>query len=125
MKRWLTAGGIVFAALLGIGLYIDRVVLGPPLITIHNNSATTLHGIVLSGRGFSLAIPVISVRPEGESDLSLAFDESGRRVSKGDLAYIEASGGYRVYVEVGQEFNVTAKEPLAPLNLTNFLSSAR
>ena len=132
MKRWLAAGGIIFASLIGVGLYIDRVVLGPPLITIHNNSATTLHSVGVSGRGFSLAIPMIEpsmsttvrVRPAGESDLSLSFDASGKRVSKGDLAYIGASGGYRVYVEVDPEFDVTAKESLALQNLTKFFSSA-
>ena len=132
MKRWLAAGGIIFASLIGVGLYIDRVVLGPPLITIHNNSGTTLHSVVVSGRGFSLAIPMIEpststtvrVRPVGESDLFLSFDASGRQVSKGDLAYIEASGGYRVYVEVGPEFDVTAKGSLGLQNLTKFFSSA-
>jgi hypothetical protein len=93
-----------------------------PIITITNRSDAVLTDVVVSGSGFSEHIQslpagtskTLTVRPRGESGLRVSFDSRGRHVNVDDLAYIEASGGYRVAVNVQPDLKVEAKATLAP-----------
>jgi hypothetical protein len=92
-----------------------------PVITIRNDSPVILHNISLIGTGFTETIPSlqpgkvisVTVRPHGESGLEIQFDSPQGRITKGDLAYIEASGGYKVTITVNEKFEVISKSALA------------
>jgi hypothetical protein len=92
-----------------------------PVITIRNDSPVVLHNISLIGTGFTETIPSlepgkvisVTVRPRGESGLAMQFDSPQGRMTKGDLAYIEASGGYKVTITVNETFEVISKSELA------------
>jgi len=87
-----------------------------PVVTITNRSTNLLANVVVSGSGFSNRIDSIAagaecrftVRPPGESGLRVVFDAGGQRIDVDDLAYIEASGGYRVTVTVQPDMKVSA-----------------
>ena len=91
-----------------------------PVITITNRSATALTNIVVSGSGFSERIDRIAagaerrltVHPRGESGLRVVFEAGGQYINVDDLAYIEASGGYRVAVTVQPDLKVSASSGL-------------
>jgi hypothetical protein len=93
-----------------------------PVITITNRSDTVLTNVVVSGSGFSEHIEslapgrsrAVTVRPRGESGLRVSFDSHGRHVDVDNLAYLEASGGYRVAVNVQSDLTVDAKATLWP-----------
>ena len=94
-----------------------------PEITVHNNADVPLQNIMLSGSGFSVAVPdidagaakTVQVQPRGESGLRLAFDAHGRHIDVGDLAYIEA--GYNYVVDL------TVQPDLRSLRSRRFQSS--
>lgn len=87
-----------------------------PVITIANRAPVVLTNVVVSGSGFSHRVEsiapgaegTVTVKPRGESDLRIAFDAADRHVDVGDLAYIEASGGYRVAISVSPDLSVSA-----------------
>jgi hypothetical protein len=87
-----------------------------PVITVANRSTNTLANVVVSGSGFSHRIDSLAagaesrftVRPPGESGLRISFDAGDQRIDVDDLAYIEASGGYRVAVTVQSDLKVSA-----------------
>ena len=87
-----------------------------PVITVSNRSTNRLANVVVSGSGFSNRIDSLAagaqsrftVRPLGESGLRISFDAGGQRIDVDDLAYIEASGGYRVAVTVQPDLKVSA-----------------
>jgi hypothetical protein len=88
-----------------------------PIITVTNRSDAVLTDVVVSGLGFSEHIQglpagtskTLTVRPRGESWLRVSFDSRGRHVDVDDLAYIEASDGYRVAVNVQPDLKVRRK----------------
>jgi hypothetical protein len=91
-----------------------------PVVTITNHSPVALNNVVVSGSGFSERIESIAagaehrvtVRPRGESGLRVAFDAGSQHIDVDDLAYIEASGGYRVAVTVQSDLKVSASSDL-------------
>jgi hypothetical protein len=89
-----------------------------PVVTIKNQSSVTISNVAVSGSGFSNhidAIPAgsthrLTVNPNGESGLRLAFDAGTRHIDSGTQGYFEASGGYRVtaIVETNLSVNISA-----------------
>jgi hypothetical protein len=92
-----------------------------PVITIRNDSPVVINHISLIGTGFTETIPSlepgkvisVTVRPRGESGLEIQFDSPQGRITKGDLAYIEASGSYKVTITVNEKFEIISKSELA------------
>jgi hypothetical protein len=92
-----------------------------PVITIRNDSSVVIDNISLTGSGFTERIPSlkpgevisVTVRPRGESSLEIQFDSPQGHVTKGNLAYIEASGGYKVTITVNERLEVISKSELA------------
>src|SRR5215470_629064 len=109
-KRWLL-GAVVALALLR-ALYVGYF--GPPVITIVNDSAGEVAGVVLRGDDFVEAVGSIrpgrskgvGVRPLGESGLEIVFSAQGKEVKQDDLAYIEAGGGYCVTLTIDAQLKV-------------------
>jgi hypothetical protein len=91
-----------------------------PVITITNRSDAVLTNLKVSGSGFSEHVEsiapatsrAITVRPRGESGLRVSFDSRGRHVDVDDLAYLEASGGYRVALTVQPDLKIEATATL-------------
>ncbi len=109
-KLWLL---IILLALLFLrALYVAW--LGPPVITIANESAGEVTGVVLRGEDFEKAVGSIGpggskavvVRPPNESGLDLRFVASGKEYVRYDLAYIEAQGGYCTTFTIDDQLKV-------------------
>jgi hypothetical protein len=90
---------------------------GAPAITVHNGSSATISNVSLKGNGFAETIESlkpgssvsITVHPKGESDLAIQFDTPEGKKGKDGLAYFEASGGYRIIIEINDRFEIKAK----------------
>jgi hypothetical protein len=88
-----------------------------PEISVFNGSSVTISGISLKGNGFFETIRSlepggtvsIAVYPKGETTLAIQFDTPEGKKQKSDFAYFEASGGYRVTVEINDRFEISAK----------------
>ncbi len=86
-----------------------------PEITISNHSSLPVTNVVLSGSGFSEYISAIpantsitrKVIPNGESSLEIEFEVNSKKMKKADLAYLEATGGYRAHVEIDRKFKIS------------------
>jgi hypothetical protein len=84
-------------------------------VAVSNNSATALRNVVISGSGFSQAIPLITpgatittrVRPRGESGIAVSFTADSRRIALPQQGYIEGSGNYAATVIVKPDFSVS------------------
>lgn len=85
-----------------------------PRVTLVNSSSLSLSNVVVSGSGFSVPMGTVPpgesrrtrVRPSGESSIRVAFEAGGRKVDSGEQGYVEARGGYRVWVLVGTNLAV-------------------
>jgi hypothetical protein len=107
---------IIFVAFMAVLAGCSR----PPVVTIVNSSTVTLSNVVVSGSGFSNSVGNIAagashkltVHPSGESDLRVVFDAGDRHIDTNDLAYLEASGGYRVSVTIQPDLKVSAIEEI-------------
>jgi hypothetical protein len=92
-----------------------------PEITIRNDSPAVIKNISLSGSGFTKKISSlepgkaisVTVHPRGESGLEIQFDSPQGRIIKGDMAYIESWGGYKVTISVNKKLEVTSELKLA------------
>jgi len=88
-----------------------------PLITVFNGSSATISNLTLKGNGFVATIASIkpgekfsvTVHPKGESSLAIQFDTPEGQKKKDDFVYFEASGGYRITIEINERFEITAK----------------
>jgi hypothetical protein len=88
-----------------------------PRITVKNHSPHTLSNLVVSGAGFSERLPVLepgaehrwSVRPSGDSGLTLRFDADRRTVDSGKQGYFEPASHYRVEATVQSDLTVSVK----------------
>lgn len=99
-------------------LYIGAwMLMGPPVIRVENQSAREIRSIEIAGAGFKERISrlgpgeSVCVRPSrilGESDLELRADSDAGRIEATDLAYLEASGGYRVRVVISPDLKVNS-----------------
>ena len=111
MRRTRTFSLLLFIILLLFGCS------GAPTITVYNGSSMTISNISLKGNGFAETIESIkpgssvsiTVHPKGESDLAIIFDTPEGKKGKNDLAYFEASGGYKINIEINERFEITAK----------------
>lgn len=91
-----------------------------PLVTVRNQSGSTLSNMVVSGSGFSErvgSIPAggehrLRVHPRGETGVRLEFDVGARHVDTGSQGYFEASGGYRITATVGTNLEVSVTSEL-------------
>jgi hypothetical protein len=101
-----------------IALYIGAwMLLGPSVIQVENDLPYEIRSIEVSGNGFIERI--VRLRPgesaclrpsgiPGESGLEFRADTDAGRIEATDLAYIEASGGYHVRIEVSPGRKVSA-----------------
>ena len=84
-------------------------------VAVTNTSDATLRNVVITGSGFSQAIPLITpgatvatrVHPHGESGISVAFTVDSRRVELPEQGYIERTGSYSATVTVKPDFSVS------------------
>ncbi|RUS93292.1 hypothetical protein DSM106972_096480 [Dulcicalothrix desertica PCC 7102] len=85
----------------------------PTAINITNNSKSILNDVVVSGTDFSVQIgkvsinekKSISVRPSGESSVTVNFNVAGKNYSSGKQGYFEP--GYRsMNVQIAPDFTV-------------------
>ena len=91
-----------------------------PLVRIENQSAVTVSNIVVTGNGFSSAIPSIApskthelrVQPKGESSIRFTFDAGEKHVDSANQEYIEANGDYRVRAIIHSNLTVTVSTDL-------------
>jgi hypothetical protein len=88
---------------------------GPPVIRVENHSGREIRSIEVSGTGFNKRIARLGpgesacVRPSGipgESGLEFRADTDAGRIETTDLAYLEASGGYHVRIEISPDLTV-------------------
>lgn len=87
-----------------------------PRVLISNASREVLVNVQLVGQGFRERVEplapgvsrCVTVAPAGESGLLLIFTAAGRTVTRGDLAYIEPTGGYRVHLVVMADLTTTS-----------------
>jgi hypothetical protein len=102
---------ITFGVLLLAGvtlMLLSRGYFGPPVITVVNDSGSTITGLVLGGDGFSVSLPDVVpgdsvttiVHASGESSMKIDFQLEDRVVTKDDLTYIESEGGYVTIITV-------------------------
>jgi len=113
LKRTLAA--MVAAA---IALYVGVwMLLGPAVIQVENDLPYEIRSIEVSGDGFNKRIARLGpgesrcVRPSGihaESGLEFRAETDAGRIEATDLAYLEASGGYHVIIEVSPGPHVRA-----------------
>jgi hypothetical protein len=98
---------------------------GPPVIRVQNQSTHELRSIVLAGNGFSEQISrlgagesacVRAAGIQGESSLEFRADTNVGRIEATDLAYLEASGGYRVRIVVSPDQQVKASSELGSVS---------
>ena len=91
-----------------------------PVVTVANQSSTTLEHLVVSGSGFSEDVGSLSAgakrsfspHSRGESGLRVAFDALGAHHTTAEEGYFEGSGGYRVSVSIDAHFKVTVDSTL-------------
>jgi len=91
-----------------------------PQVTVINASGVPLNGVVIKGTGFEQAVGdlapassrTVSVKPTGETGLSIAFDKDGQRVTHGPSGYFEASGMYQVTATIRPDGSVAVTEDL-------------
>ena len=103
-------------SLLALGLVAALCGCNPaPRITVKNDSPHTLSNIVVSGAGFSERLPTLepnaqhrwTIKPSGESNLSLRFDAAQRTVDSGKQGYFEPQGRYRIQAVIHPNLNVS------------------
>ncbi|MFT3735334.1 MAG: hypothetical protein QM776_09955 [Rhodocyclaceae bacterium] len=83
----------------------------PPRIGVENASGETLGKLILTGSGFTKemgelppgAMTQTTVRPQGESGLSVSFDVRGSHHQQDLDTYFEGFAGYRVQIVIGQD----------------------
>jgi len=91
-----------------------------PQVTVINASGVPLNGVVIKGTGFEQTVGdlapassrTVSVKPTGETGLSIAFDKDGQRVTHGPSGYFEASGMYQVTATIRPDGSVAVTEDL-------------
>src|SRR5947209_11534224 len=108
MRTKILAGLVVLLAVVAVGLLLWRGYFGPPVVTVMNDSGAPVRDVLLEGDGFAQSLPDLMpggsaatiVRPRGESSLKISFLLNDRRVSSGDVTYLESGGGYRASVRI-------------------------
>ena len=86
-----------------------------------NESNTVISNVIVSGTGFSQTITAIpplrsasvSVRPAGESGVSLSFSTPQGLVSTNHLGYIETQGGYWAEFIVAADYSIRFKNGIS------------
>jgi hypothetical protein len=93
---------------------------GKPMVRIHNKSSAPLSNMTLSGQGFSVSLlslrpgetRKLSIRPHGESSISVSFTANGKRYSNEPQGYFENNPLYVVDVTVKPDLSVAVESTL-------------
>jgi hypothetical protein len=91
-------------------------------VAVSNNSTASIQNVVISGTGFSQAIPIITpgatvttrVHPRGESGIAVAFSTNSRRIERPQQGYVEGSGNYSATVTINPDLSVSVAAQLGP-----------
>ena len=91
-----------------------------PIVTVTNHSSITLSNVVVSGSGFSDQVGTIAARgdkritvhPNADTGLRVAFDAGGHHVDSGQQAYFEPAGNYLVSAIVNTDLTVAVSTRL-------------
>lgn len=95
----------------------------PPQITVINNSTSVLSEISLSGIGFKQVIDkiepnqskTVTVRPDGESGVTLEAVTPVKHITAKDLGYLERRGGYVIQITITSDYNIETKVDLGSM----------
>jgi hypothetical protein len=107
------------AVILSAALCVGGCISGVP-VSVTNHSATALHQVVVSGKGFSESVgsiaagatETIRVRPREETTVKVAFEADERRYSAATETAIENNDLYIVVVNVAADHTISIETPL-------------
>ena len=90
---------------------------GHPSVRIRNDSDITIRNVTLTGRGFERHVPRlaagetwdVTVDPQGESGVAVAFDANGRHIAVPEQGYFEDDSAYSVEISISRTLAVNVR----------------